>query len=194
MMKADELFDRMYAIKASFQQYKGFAEITRKLVLTDSYPAYTASIQINLEAGSTVRIVMVSRFGDFGITHDLNREHGYAMRTSPEDGLLTNCRFGKERHVFRTVDFIGRAKDQSLAESVNGHIDNGNTVVFDFDGFRRMSVIDQGDATLFLKFLFEYLDNRHAPETLSLLLEFENQDDDTKRTIKSLQSQRIVNH
>ena len=35
-------------------------------------------------AGTTVKIVMVSRFGDFGITDNVNAEHGYHARVEPE--------------------------------------------------------------------------------------------------------------
>jgi len=37
-----------------------------------------------IPAGTTVRIVMVSRFGDVGITHDLETEVGYHARIFPE--------------------------------------------------------------------------------------------------------------
>ena len=38
-----------------------------------------------LQAGTRVRIVMVSRFGDVGITDDLTRSRGYIARVSLED-------------------------------------------------------------------------------------------------------------
>lgn len=38
--------------------------------------------------GKRVRVVMASRFGDVGITTDLNAEHGYSERVAVED--LTN--------------------------------------------------------------------------------------------------------
>lgn len=40
------------------------------------------------EKGQRVRVVMVSSFGDVGITSDLSRDHGYDWRVSLED--LTN--------------------------------------------------------------------------------------------------------
>ena len=33
--------------------------------------------------GTTVKVVMVSRFGDCGITSDLTKEHGYSCRVAP---------------------------------------------------------------------------------------------------------------
>lgn len=37
------------------------------------------------EAGQQVKIVMVSRFGDAGITDDLTAEFGYGARVYPDD-------------------------------------------------------------------------------------------------------------
>lgn len=38
-----------------------------------------------LKAGTKVKVVMVSRFGDCGITTDLKREYGYSNRVWPWD-------------------------------------------------------------------------------------------------------------
>lgn len=46
----------------------------RKAVLEE--PAYT------IKAGTLVKVVMVSRFGDVGITDDLTKEYGYKTRVS----------------------------------------------------------------------------------------------------------------
>ena len=45
---------------------------------------------INLPKGSTVKIVMVSRFGDVGITEDLDAKTGYGARVSLD--FLENLR------------------------------------------------------------------------------------------------------
>lgn len=37
------------------------------------------------KAGDLVKVVMVSRFGDCGITTDLKAEYGYAARVMPEE-------------------------------------------------------------------------------------------------------------
>ena len=44
----------------------------------------------NVPAGTTVKIVMASRFGDVGITENLDAEQGYGARVSLE--ALTNLR------------------------------------------------------------------------------------------------------
>jgi hypothetical protein len=45
-----------------------------------------------LAVGTPVKIVMASRFGDVGITDDLNAETGYHLRVMPEDGYLRDYR------------------------------------------------------------------------------------------------------
>jgi hypothetical protein len=42
-------------------------------------------VEVPVEAGQTVKIVMVSRFGDVGITEDLTAEYGYGHRCKLED-------------------------------------------------------------------------------------------------------------
>lgn len=41
--------------------------------------------EVQCEAGQQVKIVMVSRFGDVGITEDLTAENGYGARVSLAD-------------------------------------------------------------------------------------------------------------
>ncbi len=45
---------------------------------------------IDWAAGEWVRVVMASRFGDLGITKDLNAEYGYSLRLFPNE--LTDYR------------------------------------------------------------------------------------------------------
>lgn len=45
-----------------------------------------------IKKGVTVRIVMVSRLGDLGITTNLDAQHGYISRVEPGEGYLTNMR------------------------------------------------------------------------------------------------------
>lgn len=49
--------------------------------------------EVPLEAGHRVKIVMVSRFGDVGITEDLEAENGYAARVALDD----LCDFGVDK-------------------------------------------------------------------------------------------------
>lgn len=54
------------------------------------HPVDDNSTYRTVPAGTTVKIVMVSRFGDVGITEDLSAEHGYEARVGFD--LLTNLR------------------------------------------------------------------------------------------------------
>lgn len=53
-------------------------------------PGLPAFSDIPLDAGARVKIVMVSRFGDVGITNDLTAETGYHARVE----LDSLCDFG----------------------------------------------------------------------------------------------------
>ena len=44
--------------------------------------------------GKTVKVVMASRFGDLGITDNLNAQNGYCVRVLPE--MLSNVRLTKK--------------------------------------------------------------------------------------------------
>lgn len=47
-------------------------------------------------AGVTLKIVMVSRLGDIGLTDDLDAAHGYKVRLMPDDKRLTAFRWERE--------------------------------------------------------------------------------------------------
>ncbi len=49
-----------------------------------------------IPAGRTLRIVMVSRFGDCGLTDDLKAQYGYDVRLSWEDAAMMDIRPNKE--------------------------------------------------------------------------------------------------
>ena len=48
-------------------------------------PSGPQFFDVPMQAGSTVKLVMVSRLGDVGITDDLTAEHGYGARVLLED-------------------------------------------------------------------------------------------------------------
>jgi hypothetical protein len=49
-----------------------------------------------IPAGTTLKIVMVSRMGDCGLIDDLEATHGYAVRFNWESAALTDFRLTKE--------------------------------------------------------------------------------------------------
>lgn len=59
------------------------------------------SIEANMRTylvpkGSTLKVVMVSRFGDCGLTDDLETDYGYGLRLDWEDAAMTDIRETKE--------------------------------------------------------------------------------------------------
>jgi len=74
-----------------------YADLLRPLTLSiwnQKHPVEANTAKKILPIGSTVKIVMVSRFGDVGITHDLTAEHGYHARVGFDvfDTTFTNQR------------------------------------------------------------------------------------------------------
>jgi hypothetical protein len=57
-------------------------QIGRKWNGHGKVPEFT---EFPLPAGSVLKCVMVSRFGDCGLTNDLGAESGYILRLYPED-------------------------------------------------------------------------------------------------------------
>lgn len=101
-MSPHALYDALWERKLLHQAYAGYAELTRPVLLLHwAWPRVSGEVQARAietpcTAGQTVRIVMVSRFGDMGITDRLDDQYGYAYRTRPEEGLLTNCRLHRD--------------------------------------------------------------------------------------------------
>lgn len=73
---------------------EGYAEAARDIPYSKGFDSFgLMSLKTpHIKKGTTVRITMVSRFGDMGITPDLAEPHGYIVRMSPDDTFLTNCR------------------------------------------------------------------------------------------------------
>jgi hypothetical protein len=67
-----------------------YGELPEDTVFYDFNQRTRETTKRTVPAGTTVRIVMASRFGDVGITDDLSRERGYGSRLCPEQ--LSNLR------------------------------------------------------------------------------------------------------
>lgn len=48
---------------------------------------------VTIPAGKTLKIVMVSRFEEFGLTNDLTSTHGYGLRLPWDDARIINLRW-----------------------------------------------------------------------------------------------------
>lgn len=104
----EELIDGMYRQKAANEWDKPFGFVT----LGSPIPYGTRSDQDPdpqkhkgpwagghekvIPAGTTMRIVMVSRMGDCGLSDNLEATHGYEIRFNWDDAVLTDIRLTKE--------------------------------------------------------------------------------------------------
>ncbi len=106
-MTPQDLFDYLYEKKNAYSNWlfngrKGlepehfqpaaYAELAKDTTFYDCNQQTHVTTERTVKAGTTVKIVMVSRFGDFGITDDLSRVNGYQCRVGADSGMLVNCR------------------------------------------------------------------------------------------------------
>lgn len=78
----EEVVDGLYKKKSEYKDVSAYATLTKDL----SHNDYSG------KAGQTVKIIMVSRLGDFGLTNDLSRINGYQVRLDVESDYLKNIR------------------------------------------------------------------------------------------------------
>jgi hypothetical protein len=108
-MTGSELYEALWQAKC--QQggptpLKGYATVYQPLTLDETMLTPTGHTvwndrgpitrAVDLLPGATVKIVMVSRLGDFGITSHLERDYGYALRVTPDDPRFTDWRLTRE--------------------------------------------------------------------------------------------------
>ena len=84
-----KVLQELYDAKESFNQGLAYCET---MVELEHYLGPKTGQKI--PAGTTMKIVMVSRFGDVGLTTDLKAECGYTVRVDPE-GHLKNLRMAE---------------------------------------------------------------------------------------------------
>ena len=99
LMSPPELFDELWARKRRGERYSAIATLALPVTMRHFVGWVGGQHRtqvVECPAGTTVRIVMVSRFGDFGITERLDTRHGYGARVMPDSGILTNCRMDCE--------------------------------------------------------------------------------------------------
>lgn len=76
-----DLFDR----KAQFKALSAYVTTTEELTL----PSGNREI---IPSGTTLKIVMISRLNDFGLTPKLDAERGYRIRLNFDSSKITNIR------------------------------------------------------------------------------------------------------
>ena len=80
------------------------------------HPPQENMTQVVVKKGSTLKIVMISRFGDVGLTNDLDAEHGYHTRVEPDDGSIVDIRWTREELNLNPDHIPGQAFDAMMSE------------------------------------------------------------------------------
>lgn len=87
----------LYRNKEEYKDTSAYVTTAKKLTLKKWNGKHPSSDESNYEVkliypGTTLKIVMVSRFGDCGLTDDLNAINGYHIRVEFDDPRISNIR------------------------------------------------------------------------------------------------------
>ena len=87
----------LYQKKSEYKETTAFVTTVEEVILKKWDGHHPSNDESHWEIvvippGRTLKIVMVSRFGDCGLTDDLNAVHGYHIRLNFEDPSITNIR------------------------------------------------------------------------------------------------------
>lgn len=85
----------LYQNKADYKETIAYVTAAEELVLkkwNGQHPVESNQSEVTILPGATLKIVMVSRFGDCGLTDDLNAVHGYHLRVNFDDPCITDIR------------------------------------------------------------------------------------------------------
>ena len=95
-MDRNEIFNELYRLKSEFKPYAAYCTTVKTLPLQDwngKHPVEENVTYRDVSPGTVLRIVMVSRFNDFGVTDELDREHGYKLRLGLDTDAVTDFRW-----------------------------------------------------------------------------------------------------
>lgn len=89
--------EEMYARKSRHEPCNGFVTTTAPLPMQDWNGDHFPSVEANttteiIPAGTVLKIVMVSRFGDCGLSDDLTADYGYGLRLNFDDDRIHDIR------------------------------------------------------------------------------------------------------
>lgn len=91
----EDFIRHLYRLKNNYEDYSGYVTTTEELELCKwngmTPPEKNMTIE-KVPPGTILKIVMVSRFGDCGLTDDLSADHGYHIRVDWEDPAISNIR------------------------------------------------------------------------------------------------------
>jgi hypothetical protein len=85
--------------KCTYEDTQAYVTTTQELELhkwNGVHPVEENTTIIKIPSGTILKIVMVSRFGDFGLTDDLKAVQGYLTRVGWEDDSITDIRWTKQ--------------------------------------------------------------------------------------------------
>lgn len=94
--REEAVINELIARKERFAPQLGFVTTTVPLRMTkwNGIHPYMDNVTYQpIPAGSTLRIVMISRFGDVGLTTDLGATYGYGLRVNLDDPAITDFRW-----------------------------------------------------------------------------------------------------
>ena len=93
--KDKEIIDHLYRLKAEFKDTHAYVTSTAPIQLkrwNGRHPYESNMKTVTVPAGRTLKIVMISRFEDFGLTDDLSADNGYEVRLPFDSDLIENLR------------------------------------------------------------------------------------------------------
>ncbi len=87
----------MYERKTRNEPPHGYVTTTVPLPMDEWNGNHFPSVEANtkthtIPAGATLKVVMVSRFGDCGLSDDLDADYGYGLRIAFEDDRIKDIR------------------------------------------------------------------------------------------------------
>lgn len=90
----DLVLKELWRRKQAHEAPQGYVTITEPVPLgsTDDKGPWGPNPKRIAPAGSTLKIVMVSRLGDFGLIDNLKAEYGYEVRLDWEDAAMKDIR------------------------------------------------------------------------------------------------------
>ena len=102
-MTGQQLYDLLFHVKCYHGHLCGYAELKENVTFRhwQGHGTDPEFIEEQVPTGITVKVVMASRFGDLGITKNMDKDHGYECRVKPD--LLKNCRL-TEGNLVRGIE------------------------------------------------------------------------------------------
>lgn len=92
--------DELYRRKQRHEMTHGYVTTTEPVPMgsKDDKGPWGGNPDRIIPPGTTLKIVMVSRFGDAGLTDRLDADYGYDVRLDWEDAAMKDVRLTKDTH------------------------------------------------------------------------------------------------